>query len=473
MNTKSPFRTFGQVQKDLQAIADQVGSKHFERSKALYLEGVVVTDETGNPLPPESLSYEVRIMPAVEQDAQGGMPQGEEPAKQAETAEKSMRTVIRETIATELKAWSGSQQPQVSVLDSGFKVTGRVKHLKSAETAYKMGRFFAACMKHQPSIEWAARNGYIGKGHTEGINSAGGFLVPEEFESELVSLRETYGVFRKYARTRTMTSDTLRIPRRKSTLTAYAVGEAAPGTESQQVFDQINLVAKKFMVLSTISNELNEDAFVNLGDDTASEIAYAFAKREDECGFIGDGTGTLYHGIIGLLKAFTDISGTIANIKGLHDATGNAWSGVLISDLSELMAKLPAYADTANTRWYCSKAFYHSVMEKLAYDAGGVTARELKDGVGQPTFMGYPVVFSQVLDRTSTQSSIPLYFGDLSLSSYFGDRRGMSMKFSDSALNAFEQDEIAVAGTSRFDIVNANVGDTTEAGPIVGLYIST
>jgi HK97 family phage major capsid protein len=87
-------------------------------------------------------------------------------------------------------------------------------------------------------------------------------------------------------------------------------------------------------------------------------------------------------------------------------------------------------------------------------------------------FFGYPVEFTQAMPRT-TGAQISLLFGDLSMAAYFGDRRQTSIAFSDSALNAFEQDEIAVRGTERFDINVANVGDTTDAGPIVGLYTTS
>ena len=63
------------------------------------------------------------------------------------------------------------------------------------------------------------------------------------------------------------------------------------------------------------------------------------------------------------------------------------------------------------------------------------------------------------------------HYGDLKQSSFFGDRTEMRIAFSDSALNTFEQDERAVRGTTRFDIVNANVGSATEAGAIVALVL--
>ena len=62
-----------------------------------------------------------------------------------------------------------------------------------------------------------------------------------------------------------------------------------------------------------------------------------------------------------------------------------------------------------------------------------------------------------------------LYFGDLSKVAYFGDRRATSISFSDSALNAFEQDELIVRGTERVDIVTTNLGDSSEAGAMVAL----
>ena len=458
------FKKFEQVQKDLQSIADQVGETRFAQAKNLYLEGVIVTDAEGNPLAPENIAYEVKIMPAaVETDAASTdeMPKEEEPAK-------ALRETVKSAIAAELKAVN--TMPNVTSTDT-YKITGKAKFLASNDEAYRFGRFIMAARGHRKSIDWCSSNGLVTKGHQENINSAGGFLVPEEFESSLISLRERYGVFRRNARIVPMSTDTKRMPRRKSTLTAYAIGEAAAGTESEQVFEQVNLVAKKFMVLTTASNELNEDAIVNLGDDIANEIAYAFALKEDECGFTGTGTST-FGGIIGATQALLNVDATVANIKGVQDATSSTWTDTVLADFPALMARLPAYADSANCKFYCSKAYYHSVMERLAYAAGGVTAREVRDGAGQPVFMGYPVEFTQAMPRVSALG-ISLLFGDLSMAAYFGDRRQTSIAFSDSALNAFEQDEIAVRGSERFDINVANVGDTVEAGPIVGMYYAS
>jgi HK97 family phage major capsid protein len=108
------------------------------------------------------------------------------------------------------------------------------------------------------------------------------------------------------------------------------------------------------------------------------------------------------------------------------------------------------------------------VFERIAMNAGGVSAAEIAAGV-RPQFFGYPVVYSQAMDPSTTTSdgTVLAYFGDMSMSCYLGDRSEMTLKLSDSALNAFEQDEIAMRGTQRLDINCANVGDASTAGPII------
>jgi HK97 family phage major capsid protein len=242
-------------------------------------------------------------------------------------------------------------------------------------------------------------------------------------------------------------------------VTAYFVGEASAGTQSQQNFDSVQLVAKKLMVLSKISSELNEDNVVALGDDLANEIAYAFAKKEDECGFNGDGTST-YGGIVGLKNAI--VAG------GTSDAGVTAASSVTLANLRAVVGKLAAWADGPNTKWYVKRAQWNSIFLRLAESANGAMMGEIMDTPGDLRFMGYPVVLTEGIDAPSdADGQAYAYFGDLSLAAYLGDRRSTTVEFSNAALNAFEQDELVVRGTERFDINVANVGDASVAGAMI------
>lgn len=364
----------------------------------------------------------------------------------------------------------------------GMKRWGSLKHINRIQTAsgdpeleaYKFGRWAAACMGHKKSVDWCNNRGVNVKAHSETVNSQGGFLVPDEFSDTLISLREEYGVARRNCKIEPMTSDTKRIPKRSATLTAAFVGEVTAGTESTMTFQQVNLVAKKLMVLTTISNELNEDSLINLGDSVAGEIAYAFAKKEDECVFLGDSTST-YGGIEGVIQSLFNVSSN----AGVFTAGGSEAdvATLTLANLNSTMAALPAYADSPNAKWFMHKSVYAAYVERLMIAAGGNNNQNIHDGTPRAQLMGYPVEFTQVMPNQSTLAGgasdttlrCAALFGDLAMASSFGDRRSNTISFSDSALNAFEQDEIVVRGTERFDFNCHSPGTSSEAGPIVAL----
>ena len=430
--------------------------------KKLILENYMIVDDAGMAVDPDSLDVVVKGMPAAEKEP-------ETDSALAEAVAKSVRRSLADLVVDRKFAVTANLDAKPNTPWETARVYGSIKNLKSKEAAYKFGAWCLAAMGHQKSAAFCKDNGLSlirTKGHSEGVNSAGGFLVPEEFENELITLREQYGVFRRNATVKPMSSDTKRIPKRVGTVTAYFVGEAAAITESQQTFDNVQLVAKKIGALTTISSELNEDALINLGDDIAGEIAYAFALKEDDCGFNGDGTGANFGGIVGLKHALTDATYQVS------DGGQTAYSGVTAAEIAAGLRKLPAWAAQRNNiKIFCPKAAFHAVFERIALGAGGVTALEMANGLTAPRFMGYPVEFTQVIPVTEGAGETFAYIGDLRQAAYFGDRRANSIAFSDSALNSFEQDEIAVRGTQRFDIVCANVGGATASGAMVRMTL--
>lgn len=312
-------------------------------------------------------------------------------------------------------------------------------------------------------------------------NDATGFghLVPEEFGMDLVVLRETYGVARRTFRVLPMSGDTRSDPRWSSGLTAYFVSEGSAGTTSSGVRDRVKLTAKDLMVLTTMSSQLSSDAAIDIGDQLAGDIAYAFANKEDDCAFNGDGTST-YGGIQGVRSKLQDVDGAGTDSAGLvTQGTGTTWAAIVLADFNNVVGTLPQYADTNNAAWVCHKTFYHSVMQKLELAAGGVTANEIASGDRRPRpmFLGYPVDFSQVFPSTTAVTTVSCTFGDHALAARFGDRQQESIMFSEHATvnseNVFEQNEIAVRGTERFDINVHDAGDASNAGPVVGLQTGT
>src|SRR5262249_51153637 len=154
------------------------------------------------------------------------------------------------------------------------------------------------------------------------------------------------------------------------------------------------------------------------------EIAFAFANKEDDCGFNGDGSAT-YGGINGLRNALKSLDATIANIAGLAVASGagyaTSYDSIALGDFNKVVGKLPQYAD-GRAKWYVHRFFWASVMQRLATAAGGVTSENI-EGRHQQTFLGYPVELTQVMPKVSAINQVACLFGDLRLAAKFGDRR--------------------------------------------------
>lgn len=351
----------------------------------------------------------------------------------------------------------------------------------AAETAYRFGMSLLGGGLYDPEFplcrearKFCQENG-LTRAMGENVNETGGALVAPEFSNELIDLREQYGVFRRNARVVPMASDTLLIPRRTGGLTAYFVAEAGSITASDGTWDNVELVAKKLAVLARYSSEVNQDSIIDFGNTMADEIAYAFAQKEDDCGFNGDGSST-YGGIVGIREKIKGLSGTIANIAGLQVATGTGYgtnyASTVLTDFEAVVGKLPVYADTPRVKWYCHKGYFWNVMQRLSLAAGGNTETQISNG-SAPKFLGYDVEFVQVMPQSSAVSQVCALLGDLTLGARMGVRLDTSIAFSEHS--RFANDQIEIRGTERFDINVHDVGNASATaalrvpGPIVGL----
>jgi HK97 family phage major capsid protein len=314
---------------------------------------------------------------------------------------------------------------------------------------------------HDGATAWSAKHGYpLQRAAAEGVNSVGGFLVPTEIESAIIALRETRGVFRANAQVIRIGSDTTTRPRRTGGLTATFTPEATTVGEGQVGWDNVTLVAKKLATLTRASSELVDDAAMSVGEILASEIAYAFASKEDDCGWNGDGTST-YGGIRGVTQLLIDGSHNAGKVAG---AAGHNTFGTLdIADLTNAMGKLPSYA-LPGAAWYISVMGFATCFCRLAGAGGGIQVVN-----GRLNFMGLPVEIANVLPTSTAAltSQVMLAVGDLSLAASLAEARGVTMRVAKTRY--LENDQIGFLGTERVDIVCHDLGDNTTAGPVVGL----
>ena len=335
---------------------------------------------------------------------------------------------------------------------------------RAAENAYRTGRWVAGFLFDDPaSRDWCREHGVEKRVMTESVNTKGGATVPDEFENAIISLRDTYGMARQECNIVQMASDHMLIPRRTGGITVYYVGETTAITPADMSWDNVALTAKKWAALVYMSTELSEDSVINMADAVADEIALAFATKEDQCLVDGDGTST-YSGIVGFRTKMID--GDHAGSYFEATATADYLSELAIGDLTSTMTMLPAYAEQRGPKWYTSQYGWAGAFQRLA--AANATFVEYINGAPSKQFMGYPVVTSAAMPTSASfDAAIGLVFGNMSQAATLGTRRGITVKVDGSLRLGYDQ--LAIQATERFDINVHDVGDASNAGPIVGV----
>ena len=347
------------------------------------------------------------------------------------------------------------------------KSMGKLTAFKNEADAYSAGKFFQASLYgNKQADQWCREHGVITNAMTTGDNTKGGFLVPEPLEATIIELREAFGVFRQNAMQMTMSQAVEIVPKMASEVTTYFVGEGdGPNarnsiTASDMALQQIKLEAKKLATFTAVSNELSEDAIISVADMLTRSIAYKMAYTEDDCGFNGDGTST-YGSIVGIGAAL----GTASKVT----ATGHSTFATLtMSDFETVIGTRKMWPGST-PRWYISQVGWANSMQRLMDAYSGNTVITIANGAPQFQFLGYPVVISQVLNKTLTSNTgnVGCYFGDLNNGVIMGTRRGLSVQMFDQLYAQY--DAIAVRSTQRFDINVHDRGDSTNAGGLISL----
>jgi HK97 family phage major capsid protein len=301
--------------------------------------------------------------------------------------------------------------------------------------------------------------------------TGGGILVPTGLSTWVIQKLGQYGKFRANALTFPVDTDSLDVPKIEADLTVYAPGQGKEIDKSDVKFSSVGMNVVKFVALTAISRELEEDCVIAIGEIVGTSIARSMAKKEDEIGFLGDGTSD-YFGQLGIVGAFMKEilkGGSVASVKGLKVASGNAYNEIALADFEGVISLLPDEADD-NARWYVNRKFYFNVMHALALNAGIADYLAILTNIKQRFFFGYPVEFVSSMPSTAANSQICALLGDLKLGAYLAERRILEIEQSNERY--FEKDQIGIRGRERVAISGFGVGDTDEAGAIVALIMA-
>ena len=244
---------------------------------------------------------------------------------------------------------------------------------------------------------------------SEGVQADGGYLVPEEFERQIVSGLDEANVVRGLAKVIT-TSAERKIPIAATHSTAAWTAENGAYTPSDPSFDQKTIDAFKLTDLVKVSIELLQDSMFDLESYIANEFARAFGIAEEEAFCVGTGTG--------------QPTGIFTANGGQVGVTAASSTAVTADELISLV--------------YALKSPYRRNAKFLANDATISAIRKLKDGNGvylwQPSLqagepdklLGYDLYTSPYVPQMEA-GAFSVAFGDFK-NYWIADRSGRTVQ---------------------------------------------
>lgn len=137
-------------------------------------------------------------------------------------------------------------------------------------------------------------------GQTEGTSSTGGYLVPTDFQYEVIKLLYKKAIIRNLASIVPMGTLTRTLP---TQLTNVAVGWVAEGVTrlvTKGTFGQFSQTAKVMAAVIKSTDEFLRDSAVNVQQFMAEMLAGAMAREEERIALAGDvsGAGDPFNGVL-------------------------------------------------------------------------------------------------------------------------------------------------------------------------------
>lgn len=280
----------------------------------------------------------------------------------------------------------------------------------------------------------------------ESDDTAGGFLVPEEFQAEVIRYSTEAAIVRPKARVFPMSGNILTLPKLDQSNYKFAGieihwegDEGEEKEESQPKFGRITLKVGKMIGICPVSDDLLADSAINLANFLVAIFGEAIGYEEDLRFLTGNGMKKP----LGIVNCGTPIA-RVSEGK------------ITYEDLKNMAFGLPAWAD-AGAMWITTKKGMQELLDIKSGVFDGAAVDETKGfplllpgfslAAGlPPTILGYPWAMTDKLPAVGTKGDIIL--GDLA--AYFiGDRGGLAV--ASSIHDRFRYDETVFRFVKRVD----------------------
>jgi HK97 family phage major capsid protein len=353
---------------------------------------------------------------------------------------KELKAFAEELAAKNAAAIEKSRKAVNLSGDMGDKVKLEV-HKKLEPTV----KFFNALQKEDMDTVKSMHESRA-KALNEGTGSAGGFLVPIEFEKFVNRKVDDFNVLRRSGRVLPMSSNQKNLNELVTDVAVSIIGEGAQITESDPVFGEPILTARKYAAITAWTNELMDDDETDIGlaNLLAERFAEGIAKKEED---------EFVNGVTAGSEGLLQVTGTTAVTMA---AGKTSFADVEVSDIFDMITKIQEYSlmEAKNAKLFMSPYTWQALSKDQPTNAtyylnpvpGGQTPLQIK-GVPVELVNAFPGLAE---DAVSTGFIV---LSDLSKHLFIGDRKGMSVKVSEDgtvgANNLFEEDKRALRVVKR------------------------
>lgn len=310
----------------------------------------------------------------------------------------------------------------------------------------------------------------------EATDSAGGYLVPEDYQSNILKKIATVATLRQYARVVTTSRDVVKWPRVKySTNNEYTSGVRVTWTGetpssstahavTDQVFGEFSIPVGTCMASQKISMDLIDDAAFDVLGISSDLFAEAFGLDENDAFWNGSGA-VQPRGVLSDIGDSTDFNAALTK--------ADAANAIASEDILDTYYALPAQYER-NARWFMTKAtakYIRKLVDTYDQPIWPVVSQVGELGAPPASMHGAPVVFDEFMDEISSASdtpSYPLIFGDMNAYAIV-DRAGLSVKRDDNMYA--ETNQVLLLGKKRvggqlvesYRLSALKTGNSTEA----------
>ena len=260
------------------------------------------------------------------------------------------------------------------------------------------------------------------KGLSEGVSTAGGYVVPGDLERMIDRRLQTASPMRAIATVRQIGSGTYQKPVSTAGLAASWGAETAGRTETTPpVLDLLSFPAADLYAAPAATQSLLDDSAVNIDEWLAMEVEDAFAAQESTAFVSGDGAnkpkGFLsYAAVADAGQAWGQIGYVATGAAGAFPTTNPA------DKLLDLIYA-PRAAFRPNARFVMNRRTISAVRKFKDANGDYILTPATQPGQ-EPTIMGYPVTEIEAMPDIGPNATA-IAFGDFAKGYLIVDRAGV------------------------------------------------